>query len=376
MQIPDKSILLKCLSGHATPEEAAMIDSWIAASPENRQEFDRLWKLWQMTDTNPAYTRPDITAEWNILHARIDPTAAPHTPGRALISHPLRAASWELISVIVAGIIVAGVILIKIMSPGEIKGAGTIGGRPQKNSRIEPRIKRYSGASILKDTMSDHIVITLDTQSSISYPAGNDDSGALIIKGKAFIQAVETPAKPITPESSINPTNPANAASPITPAKPITIVAGDVVIHASGSNFYLAYDSAAASSSVQVAKGELQITDHNKVLSLKEGQSILYDGQKHQFIKKDTLDVNTFGYATRVFNFNNTPVKEVIGDLAKAYGVTFRLDNPAIGDCRITTEFDNKPIRYVLDVLTETLNLTYKYKEQGKIIAISGQGCE
>lgn len=349
MQIPDRSILLKCLSGQATPEEAALIDTWIEASPENRQEFDRLWKLWQMTATNPAYVRPDIAAEWNTLHARIAPYSAP-------ASRPVRAASWKLISVIVAGIIVAGVIFIKIISPTAIKNpevtkgpATTIGGRPQKEPRIEPRIERYSGASILKDTLQGHIIITLDTKSSLSYPSRKDDEGSLIVNGKAFIQIADT-------------------------ARPLTIVAGDVLIHTGSSNFYLAYDSVAASLSIQVAKGELQITDHNKILSLQQGQSIFYDGQKHRFIKKDTLDVNTFGYATRVFNFNNTPVKEVINELSKAYGVTFRLDNPAIGDCRITTEFDNKPIRYVLDVLTQTLNLTYK--ELGKIIAISGQGCE
>ena len=61
--------------------------------------------------------------------------------------------------------------------------------------------------------------------------------------------------------------------------------------------------------------------------------------------------------------------------LAKNYKVTILLENPAIRSCRMTVQFDNLPIKEVLDIVATTLNLTYGIEKDGKTIKINGQGC-
>jgi ferric-dicitrate binding protein FerR (iron transport regulator) len=349
----------------ATPEEAAMLDSWLAASPDNKQEFDRLWELWQMTNTEgnaatnttksgmntgtnaTAYVKPDVDVEWKALHTKMKAPFTPQsTPVAPAAQALVKSGAWKLLSIILVGMIIAGILLIKMNRPVT----------PQIS-----RIERSSGGTVLTDTLQGHTIVTLDTQSRIIFDdnkvvdhSGSNDHSSYVddsihISGKAFIRMGE---------------------------RPLTFYAGRLQIRAINASFYLAHDSSVGSVSLQVTKGALQIKGNEREISLKEGQSLYYDAGTRQFLQKDTMDVNTFGFATRVFYFNDTPVREVIGYISRAYNVTFSLEDPAIGNCRITTQFDNKPVGYVLDVLTETLGLRYAYKEQGKIIVLSGQGCE
>jgi len=76
-----------------------------------------------------------------------------------------------------------------------------------------------------------------------------------------------------------------------------------------------------------------------------------------------------------VFNFKDTPLEEATRTLSKAYGVSFIADNPAIMNCRFTTGFDHDSLTYILDVITETLNIHYAYSPDKKTIRLSGEGC-
>ena len=69
--------------------------------------------------------------------------------------------------------------------------------------------------------------------------------------------------------------------------------------------------------------------------------------------------------ASKVFEFNNMPFRDVAAYIEKAYGV----------NCTITTRFDNKSLEEVLDVLAYTLVFEYELDKIKNQVTITGDGC-
>ena len=326
---PDRSILIRCLSGEASPEEAAMLDSWLNASPGNRKEFEALWQLWQKTTGGTAYAPPDAENDWQNLQVRIQPP--PPVPGPVKI--PVRWSMWKALSAFIAGSAITGIILIT------------------RHPSVSPQVVRHSEHTVLKDTLPNGAVITLDEQGTFSRPtpdAGRQDTVSLL-NGKAYVQAAATS---------------------------LAVGAGDVSIYTKDGGFLLVNDSTTGNVSIEVSRGVLEVQHGTEKYTVRKGHSLFYDARIRHFTQKNSVDTNSVAFATGVFSFTNTPLKELTAVLARAYKVDIRLNNPAIGDCRMTVQFDNLPITSVLDIIAATLNIQYSMKQQENLIYLNGKGCE
>jgi|GEM_PF-2257317 len=80
--------------------------------------------------------------------------------------------------------------------------------------------------------------------------------------------------------------------------------------------------------------------------------------------------------SVRIFDFRNTTLEEASRQLSKAYSVQIIPRNPRIFNCRFTTRFDHESLTYMLDVITETLNIHYAYSPDRKTVYLSGKGCD
>ena len=108
-------------------------------------------------------------------------------------------------------------------------------------------------------------------------------------------------------------------------------------------------------------------------LTVKAGQKGIYQISTHQFVLKETFKLNEVAYATKHFNFENATLKEITGQLQKAYGITIVITNKDLENCTLSSSFDNKPIEYIFDVLAMTLNIQYRIEH--KTVYISGSSC-
>ena len=79
--------------------------------------------------------------------------------------------------------------------------------------------------------------------------------------------------------------------------------------------------------------------------------------------------------ASKVFEFNNLPFRDVAAYIEKAYGVKFIVKNSKLYNCTITTRFDNKSLEEILDVLAYTLTFEYEIDKNKNQVTISGDGC-
>jgi len=79
---------------------------------------------------------------------------------------------------------------------------------------------------------------------------------------------------------------------------------------------------------------------------------------------------------THLYDFRNIALEEAVRVLSKDYNIRIVAKNPPILKCRFTTLFDHESLTYILDVVTETLNIRYDYSPDRKTIYLSGKGCE
>ncbi|MNY37974.1 hypothetical protein D3C86_1725670 [compost metagenome] len=71
---------------------------------------------------------------------------------------------------------------------------------------------------------------------------------------------------------------------------------------------------------------------------------------------------------------DNQRLEDVVDLLNNTYKVSIRIDNPALKNCRITTEFLNEDLDTVLMVISQTLEVTI-LKEKNDVYVIKGIAC-
>jgi len=223
----------------------------------------------------------------------------------------------------------------------------------QKPEKQQTAITYHSQNKPIKDSLSDGTIIFLDKNSSLVEVSGTNKGSAISIKGAAYF-----------PEISSN------------PLKPERIRVGSLELMPRNAGIYLSYDSVSEMSLIYVQSGIADVKANGEKIKLNVGEAIQYDEKTKQIQLKQKMNVNKFSYATMIFEFNDSPLQEAVESIEKAYGVTFEIENKKLYACRITTRFDNKSLKEVLDVMAYTLNFEYTLDQKTKRVIISGNGCE
>ena len=222
----------------------------------------------------------------------------------------------------------------------------------QKPQKQQAAITFRSQNKPLKDSLSDGTIIFLDKNSSVDELTGTNKESAISIKGAAYFSGISNNQKPQR------------------------IRVGSLKLMPTHAGIYLSFDSASMMSLVYVQSGTAEVEANEEKIKLNVGEAIQYNEKTKQIELKQKVNVNKFSYATMIFEFNDTPLQEAVESIEKAYGVTIEIENKKLYACRITTRFDNKSLKEVLDVMAYTLNFEYTLNEKTKRVLISGNGCE
>lgn len=159
--------------------------------------------------------------------------------------------------------------------------------------------------------------------------------------------------------------------------KALRLKQGPLLVEAQHGGFFMQHDSITGITAIHMQSGTATLSlPGNEPLQLQPNESIVFDERKNILGEKQKTNANLFSYATLIFEFNDTPLKEAAAMLEKAYGVTIEFTNEKLKNCRITTRLDNKTLQDALGIIGYTLNFEYSINQQYKIITISGQGCE
>lgn len=319
----EELLMVRYLSGEATPEEAIQLESWLAAAAVNQEAFNELWQSWQYTAPEP-YVTPVTGNDWQLLRQRWQKAGLPAGPG-SFIAWLLKALPAMLCCV---AVVAAGVWLL----------------RNHFNKPATP-VVTAAATAVVKDTLAEGLLYTLDVNSRMEWYA---PARQLVLQGGIMLQ------------NTI----------------PVQLSTGKVLLTVTPGYFYVNYDSTQQQTTIYVAEGTVTIHTANGDTAITKEASVLVDEKRGQWLPQYVVNKNRFSFATRHFYFDDTPLTEVAAYLQKAYGITITLAHPAIGNCRLTGQFNYVPVRQILDMLALTLPITYVYKESEQTIYLAGDGCK
>jgi transmembrane sensor len=210
-----------------------------------------------------------------------------------------------------------------------------------------------SQAIPLRDTLKDGTMVFLNSQSSFSETPTTSGESIITIRGAAYITSTGADQKAVH-----------------------RLRMGGLEVIPATASLYMAYDTALGMTTVHVQSGTAAVTAAGKQVVLQGGESIAYDEKAQQISGKRPADVNLYSYATRIFEFSDTPLTTAAACIEKAYGVKIVLLNERLKACSITTRFDNKSLNEILDLMAYTLNFEYRLDEETKQVTLTGGGCE
>lgn len=313
-------LIAKVLSGDANKEEIALLEAWKNESIENNEYFELSKKLFSaINDVKIEYNVNTATA-WNKLDERIS--------GEAKVIPLFKRVKLMRVAASLILLITLGFLIKFIIDPNE----------------VQP-IQYITLNKTVLDTLPDGSKVCINKNSEISYFA-DKDTRRVKLKGEAFFEVVHNPKKPFE------------------------IVINDVVIKDIGTAFNVKALPGNNTIEVIVESGEVQFyTSTDSGLNLSKGQKAIYNITTKQFIKGVLEPAESVAsYRSRTFNFNGTPLNEVIKQINNVYDVNIDLDDEQIGNKELSVEFNNEPVDVVISIIAETLDLEIVKRDSSVIL--------
>jgi transmembrane sensor len=326
-------LISKYLAGEATPDEAMQLHAWMNDN-NNKQEYDKLAQLWKHLPNAAAEQLPVIEKEWNELNKKIQRPQG--TIIRKLLSKQMAVA--------------ASIIGLLVVVSYLLFNAGGNNNNVAQINKQEDIIKSSADA-VLTDTLPDGSVIIINKHSSIAF--SNDFKKVnreLLLNGEAYFNVV--PDK----------------------AKPFVISIDALKIEVVGTSFNVRNNASTGNIEVQVQSGIVKMYTTQNEITVVKGQTGTFGKQDGQLKVTNSIDLNSISYATKSFYFNDISFVDACHYLERAFNVVIKIDEQKFSACRLSAEFNNKSLDYILDIISATFNSSYK-KDANRIY-INGQGCK
>jgi ferric-dicitrate binding protein FerR (iron transport regulator) len=198
-----------------------------------------------------------------------------------------------------------------------------------------------------KIELADGSVVTLNNGSHLNYPdqfKGNFREVEL--EGEAFFEVQPNPEKPFI------------------------IHAGRADIQVLGTSFNVNAFPESGEIAVVVQTGKVQVSANDKepadaAVVLVPGERGVLNDNAPGFTKALNTDPNFLAWKTHSFTFEKTSLEDVIQQLNKVYRVQIAAADPAMEKLLLTARFDDRPVRFILEIIAMTHNLDIEQIDDG-----------
>ncbi len=313
------------LAGETTPEEDAALQAWVAKSPDNRRYFDDLQAIWDKSPAmRPAASRPvDTEAALEKVRARLRDGGGALRPLTVRMNPLWRAAAAVLL------VVTAAYFIWLRNTPG-------------------PATVIAATDTALTDTLTDGSVIALSPQSGLTLAKNfNTRERRVRLRGEARFKVSSDTTRPFVVEMA------------------------DLEVRVVGTEFNVDNTDDTGSVSVTVAEGKVRVSARGQSLLLQAGEGALYD-KKSGTLARTVNQQNP--PQNRLLRFTATPLREVVQQVEKMYGVKVTLKNKTLEGCLLTARYNNLTPNEVLDLVAESFSLQLTKAGSNEYV-LDGTGC-
>jgi transmembrane sensor len=307
--------------GEAADEEAAQVNKRLAEDAGFKKYFNQFKTILDTSKNIAVQSTIDENAAWQQLKNRLT--------YQQQNAQPLQKNKLGWMKVAAAVIVLIGIGVISFLLSN-------------KQNPIK-EIALQSLQQVVNDTLSDASVVTLNKNSTLTYPKKFKGKARMVaLKGEAFFS--------ITPNKE----------------KPFIIAVNNVEVKVVGTSFNI--KEANGNTEIVVETGIVQVTKNGQTIALSAGEKINVAGGNAALAKEAVKDKLYNYYRTKEFVCNETPLWKLVEVLNEAYRVDIIIKNNAIKNLPITTTFLNESLEQVLLVISETFNITVTKKDNRIIL--------
>jgi ferric-dicitrate binding protein FerR (iron transport regulator) len=320
----DDVTIAKFLAGEATPEEAMQVVDWVDQSADNKLLFEQLQKIGE-GERYFRLTPEEKSRALKLILAKKTGLKKSHK----FVWTPLRIAA----SLLMAAVIGVTIYFLRTTVPTD-----------------EEWITKQSQDEITKLPLPEGTSVVLNKNSVLAYPKEfTGGTRTVRLSGEAFFDVVHQPEHPFVVDCD------------------------EVSIQVLGTAFDINRTKNDSTIETQVVRGKVKMYTPNSSIDIDAGWIGWYDRRSKKLALRKAKSENHVGYATHTFTFEDSSLKQVTENLSNSFGVAFVFENEKIKDCRLTSAYHDKPLKFILDVIAESLNLTYVVRKN--TVYFSGNGC-
>ena len=320
----DEHLLLSYLKGEATKAELQQVEAWLALDEGNAALLDKWKQAWQHAGAMTDFVAIDIDKNWSQVQSKIQPKKAKQV---FLLPKIWRVAAAILLIATVAFL-----------------------GREFLNSSAG-EMQTLMAASLNGEAavLPDGSQVWLKEGSSITFPEEfSSDQREVTLKGEGFFEVAHNPAQPFI------------------------VKAKQTETRVLGTSFNLNASQEGERIELVLMSGKVRFSTQDEVVVLAPGDQVVID-EGGKLSKKENSNGNFLAWKTGTLVFENTPMKQVMEDIANAYGVTYEFENTAFMNCPLTTRFENESIENVLQAIEALFDI--EIEENNGAYIIKGNGC-
>jgi ferric-dicitrate binding protein FerR (iron transport regulator) len=216
------------------------------------------------------------------------------------------------------------------------------------NDKTAPLISVNTTDGLKKTILPDRSQVVISRYSKLTYVKNFDGASREVnLTGEAFFDVTHDADKPFIIHTAI----------------------ADVRVV--GTSFNVAADS--NKTQVSVEKGKVLVYTKDDSVYIEPGQAVTIQAGRESITADTAVDKNSWGYATRKFEFKNASLNEVFRCIEKSYPCSIEVQNNAINNCKLTASFENASAEYIVTLIAETLDLTLTTKNN--VFVLQGKGC-
>ena len=213
--------------------------------------------------------------------------------------------------------------------------------------------------------LEDGSKVTLEPNSKLNYPAHfGANKREVYLSGEGFFEVQKNPKKPFF------------------------VYSGKVITKVLGTSFHVKNVDGVKKIEVAVVTGRVSVYEKDNKTNEANKQTngvILLPNHKVTFFAESNLFVtniveNPIIQVTKIqdiklfFEFDDTPMSEVLAKLRNAYGIDIIVENEMMNKCLLTADITKQPLYTKLAIICAAVGAAYEVK--GTTILINGKGCE
>lgn len=316
-----EELVIKYLSGNASPEEIRELEAWVLADAENKKQFMAIKKAWMLTGAARDERQTDVEKRWQetseILFgkSKIRPLASTR-----------KSVPWYAIAAAVVGLILIGIWLL---------------------NRENHSPKTYIATDSPREVqLPDGSRVFMNKNTSITFsPKDASGNRALSMDGVAFFDVKRDVSRPF--EVS-------------TPSIRVRVL---------GTSFLV--DAQKEKAEVLVKSGRVRVSlpgVDSLDLTANEGASFKQEAQSLKKIKQ--IDPNYLSFVNDSLVFDNTALDQVVRTLSRHFEVDISLENEELKNCLFVGTFTNESLEEILRLMKFSLGI--EYRKNGSTYLISG----